>query len=49
MNPAASEEKPSERDRMVKTPYFIGGEGRNETGLEDRLQRGKSGARDSGS
>lgn len=26
-------EKP-ERDRMVRTPHFIGGEGRNETGRE---------------
>lgn len=32
-------EKPSERDRMVRTPHFIGGEGRNETGREDTGSR----------
>lgn len=39
MNSAASEGKPSERDRMVKTPFFRGGEGRDETGHEDTGSR----------
>lgn len=39
MDSAASEGKPSERDRMVRIPHFIGGEGRNETGREDTGSR----------